>query len=177
MGNTKAGTVVYLGLGSNLDDPESQLKAALAAIGRLPGTEVLRTSRTYVSQPWGKLDQPDYLNMVAEIRTTLTPNMLLRHCKHIEHEQGRVESERWGPRQVDLDILLFGRRTIRTASLLVPHPRMWERAFVLRPLAELRPDLRSPGGLPITEVLQRPDIASQGIWPYEPARKTASHEE
>jgi 2-amino-4-hydroxy-6-hydroxymethyldihydropteridine diphosphokinase len=174
---TNAGTIAYLGLGSNLDNPESQLQVALHAIGKLPNTELLRTSRTYVSKPWGKLDQPDYLNMVAEIRTGLTPHMLLRHCKHIEQEQGRIETERWGPRQVDLDVLLFGGRTIRTASLVVPHPRMWERAFVLRPLAELRPDLKSPGGSPIIDVLRRPDIAAQGIWPYEPARKIASHEE
>jgi 2-amino-4-hydroxy-6-hydroxymethyldihydropteridine diphosphokinase len=174
---TNASTIAYLGLGSNLDDPEAQLQLALLAIGKLPGTQLLRMSRTYVSKPWGKLDQPDYLNMVAEIRTGLTPHRLLRGCKDIEHEQGRIETERWGPRQVDVDIRLFGGRTIRTTSLVVPHPRMWERAFVLRPLAELRPDLKSPTGPLITELLRRPEIASQGIWPYEPARKIAIYEE
>jgi 2-amino-4-hydroxy-6-hydroxymethyldihydropteridine diphosphokinase len=165
------GTLAYLGLGSNLDDPEAQLDAATSALARLPRTELLRKSRTYVSKPWGKLDQPDFLNMVVEIRTGLSPHTLLRHAKHIEQEQGRVESERWGPRQLDIDILLFGDRTIKTASLVVPHPRLWERAFVLRPLADIRPEMKSPDGASIREVLARSDIAAQGIWPYEPSRK------
>jgi 2-amino-4-hydroxy-6-hydroxymethyldihydropteridine diphosphokinase len=121
----------------------------------------------YVSQPWGKLDQPDFLNMVVEVRTGLSPQMLLRHCKRIEAEQGRFEGERWGPRQVDIDILMFGDRAINTPTLVVPHPRVWERAFVLRPLADLRPDLRSPDGTPVSELLRSEGIASQGIWPYE----------
>ena len=163
--------LVYLGLGSNLDDPTAQLEAAIAALAKLPRTEVLRESRTYVSKPWGKLDQPDFLNMVVEIRTGLAPETLLRHVKRIEQEQGRIESERWGPRQLDIDILLFGERTITTANLVVPHPRAWERAFVLRPLADLRPDLKSPAGESLADLLNRPDISAQGIWPYEPARK------
>jgi 2-amino-4-hydroxy-6-hydroxymethyldihydropteridine diphosphokinase len=168
------GTLAYLGLGSNLDDPESQLEVAVAAIDRLPGTRVLRQSPTYVSKPWGKLDQPDFLNLVVEIRTTLSPQSLLRHAKEIEKEQGRVESERWGARQLDIDILLFGKRTVNTANLVIPHPRMWQRAFVLRPLADLRPDLTTPDGLPIKELLSHHDIAAQGIWPYEPARKSGT---
>src|SRR6476469_625651 len=167
---------VYLGLGSNLDDPKAQIDAAIAALAKLPRTKVLRESRTYVSKPWGKLDQPDFLNMVVEIRTGLAPQTLLRHVKRIEQEQGRIESERWGPRQLDIDILLFGERTISTADLVVPHPRMWERAFVLRPLADLRPDLKSPVGESLADLLARHDIAAQGIWPYEPARKLESHE-
>jgi len=168
--------LIYLGLGSNLDDPKGQLDAAVSALAKLPRTEVLRESRTYVSKPWGKLDQPDFLNMVAEIRTGLAPQTLLRHVKRIEQQQGRIESERWGPRQLDIDILLIGQRTISTADLVVPHPRMWERAFVLRPLADLRPDLKSPAGESLADLLARPDIAAQGIWPYEPARKLESHE-
>src|SRR4051794_23796555 len=150
--------LVYLGLGSNLDDPKAQLEAAIAALAKMPRTEVLRKSRTYVSKPWGKLDQPDFLNMVVEIRTGLAPHTLLRHAKRIEQEQGRIESERWGPRQLDIDILLFGERTIDTADLVVPHPRMWERAFVLRPLADLRPDMNLPAGQLIADMLARPDI-------------------
>jgi 2-amino-4-hydroxy-6-hydroxymethyldihydropteridine diphosphokinase len=166
------GVLAYLGLGSNLDDPESQLELAVSAIDRLPGTRVLRRSRTYVSKPWGKLDQPDFLNMVVEARTTLSPQALLRHVKEIEKEQGRIDAERWGPRQLDIDILFFGKRRVTTPSLVIPHPRIWQRAFVLRPLADLMPDLTSPNGLPIKEILSSHDIAAQGIWPYESARKS-----
>jgi 2-amino-4-hydroxy-6-hydroxymethyldihydropteridine diphosphokinase len=125
----------------------------------------------YVSQPWGKIDQPDFLNMVVEIRTALAPETLLRHCKHIETEQGRIDGERWGPRPLDIDILIFNERVIRTASLIVPHPRMWQRAFVLRPLADLRPDLKSPEKIPILDLLRHEDVASQGVWPYDQGRK------
>jgi 2-amino-4-hydroxy-6-hydroxymethyldihydropteridine diphosphokinase len=171
-----SGKIAYLGLGSNMDDPRSQLELAIAAISRLPRTELLRRSPMYVSKPWGKMDQPDFLNMVVEIRTGLAPHTLLRHCKHIEAEQGRVERERWGPRELDIDILMFNDRLIRTASLIVPHPRMWQRAFVLRPLADLRPDLRSPQAISILDVLRGEELASQGIWPYGQTRKTDSHD-
>jgi 2-amino-4-hydroxy-6-hydroxymethyldihydropteridine diphosphokinase len=159
--------LTYLGLGSNLDDPQRQLESAIEAIRQLPRTKVLRRSPMYVSQPWGKLDQPDFLNMVVEVRTSLAPDSLLRYCKEIEAEHGRLEGERWGPRQLDIDILILGDRVIHTPTLEVPHARMWERAFVLRPLADLRPDLKSPDGTPITELLRRERIASQGVWPYE----------
>ena len=139
----------------------------MSAIGRLPSTKVLRASRLYASKPWGKTDQPDFLNMVLEIDTALTPHTLLKHCKHIEAEQGRVAGERWGPRPIDVDILLYGSRTLKTASLVVPHPRMWERAFVLRPLADLRPDLQGPNGAPIAMYLDSDAIAAQGVWPDE----------
>ncbi|MGA7730901.1 MAG: 2-amino-4-hydroxy-6-hydroxymethyldihydropteridine diphosphokinase [Chloroflexia bacterium] len=157
----------YLGLGSNMGDPRAQLKAAIAAIGRLPSTDVLRASPLYGSKAWGKTDQPDFLNMALEIETNMPPHTLLKHCKRIEAEQGRVPGEHWGPRPIDIDILLYGGRTVSTASLVVPHPRMWERAFVLRPLADLRPDLRAPNGAPITTYLESADIAAQGVWPAQ----------
>lgn len=169
-------TIVYLGLGSNIDDPPRQLAAAVAAIERLPSTNLLRRSPVYASKPWGKLDQPDFLNMVVEIETNLSPHTLLRHCKHIEAEQGRTEGERWGPRPVDIDILIFGNRTIRTASLVVPHPRMWDRAFVLRPLGDLKPGIASPQGRQINSLLSQPELAAQEVWRYEPAGKTISNE-
>lgn len=155
----------YLGLGSNMNDPQAQLEAAVTAIGRVPSTTVLRSSPMYASKPWGKTDQPDFVNMVVEIETGLQPHTILRHCKHIEQEQGRVAGERWGPRPVDIDILLFGKRTLRTASLVVPHPRMWDRAFVLRPLSDLRPDMTGPDGRTITEYLAGKDLTEQGVWP------------
>jgi 2-amino-4-hydroxy-6-hydroxymethyldihydropteridine diphosphokinase len=172
-----AGKIAYLGLGSNLDDPHGQLERAVAAISRLPRTELLRRSPMYVSKPWGKIDQPDFLNIVVEIRTALAPLTLLRHCKHIETEQGRTESERWGPRQLDIDILIFNERVVRTASLVLPHPRMWQRAFVLRPLADLRPDLKSPQGVSILDVLRSEGVASQGIWPYGQSREPVVHDD
>jgi 2-amino-4-hydroxy-6-hydroxymethyldihydropteridine diphosphokinase len=148
-----------------MDDPRSQVATAVAALERLPTTRVRRASPQYWSKAWGKTDQPDFLNMVVEIETTLPPHTLLKHAKHIEVEQGRIPGEHWGPRPIDIDILFYGRRTLRTASLVVPHPRIWERAFVLRPLADLRPDLRAPDGTSIPELLMRDDLANQGVRP------------
>ena len=164
--------IVYLSIGSNVSnvfgDREAQVEMAIEAIGRLPGTRMLRRSPMYETKPWGYVDQPDFLNLVLEISTTLPPHTLLRHLKHIEKEQGRQESDiRWGPRPIDLDILLYGNRQLRTASLTVPHPRMWERLFVLRPLADLRPDLRAPDGTSIADLLKQERIATQGIKPYD----------
>lgn len=161
--------IAYLALGSNMNEPHEQLAIAIRAIAKLPKTKVLRESSQYGTKAWGKTDQADFLNMVIEIETELPPHTLLRHCKHIEVEQGRTEGERWGPRPLDIDIILFGERMLKTASLVVPHPRMWERAFVLRPLADLRPDLRGPNGDTINEYLDREDIASQGVWLARPS--------
>jgi 2-amino-4-hydroxy-6-hydroxymethyldihydropteridine diphosphokinase len=159
-------SLAYLGLGSNMGDPQAQIEAALAAIDRVPTTRVLRRSPLYGSKAWGRTNQADFVNMVAEVATGLQPHTLLRHLKSIEREQGRTEGERWGPRPIDVDILLFGNRRLRTASLQVPHPRMWERAFVLRPLADLRPDLTAPDGTLLQELLTTGKIESQGVWPY-----------
>lgn len=168
--------VAYLGLGSNMNHPKAQLERAVEAIERLPATRIIRKSPLYASKPWGKLDQPDFLNMVVEIETGLSSHTLLQQCKRIEAEQGRKEGERWGPRPVDIDILLFGDKAIRTAGLVVPHPRMWERAFVLLPLANLRPDIVSPGGMAIVDALHQLHIASQEVWLYEPAREPVINE-
>jgi len=130
---------VYIGLGANLGDREAALRAALAAIGALPGTRVLRVSPLYRSAPVDA-GGPDYLNAVAELATTLAPEALLRALQAIEHAAGRERPYRNAPRTLDLDILWFGRREIATAELTVPHPRMAERAFVLRPLADLVPE-------------------------------------
>lgn len=168
--------VAYLGLGSNMNDPERQIESALSAISGLPSTTLLRTSPLYSSKPWGKTDQPDFVNIVAEISTGLDPNSLLRHAKQIEAEQGRTEGERWGPRPVDIDILLYGDRRLRSDILTIPHIRMWERRFVLQPLADLRPDLISPDGRTINDLLSHADIASQGLWRIIDSGKTG-HEE
>jgi 2-amino-4-hydroxy-6-hydroxymethyldihydropteridine diphosphokinase len=159
-------TTAYLGLGSNMGDRIEQLEAAFASIARIPATRIVQKSPVYESKAWGKTDQADFLNMAVAIATTLDPQQLLRHCKDIETRQGRVPGEKWGPRPIDLDILLFGGRRLKTDSLVVPHPHMWERAFVLRPLADIAPGILHDDGTPISEWLQKKDIAAQEVNPY-----------
>lgn len=164
-------TLAYLGLGSNMGDREAQIEAALKAIGVLPSTRVLRASPLYESAPWGPVEQPNYLNMVVEVETGLDPRALLEGCKEIERKQGRLDGERWGPRPIDIDILLYGDETLKFSGLKVPHPRMWARRFVLLPLADLRPDLAAPDGRPIEEILGDVHIAEQGVWRHDDPRK------
>lgn len=164
---TTTNTIAYLGMGTNMGDREAQLDAALAAIAKIPATTLLRESPIYESKPWGKTDQPDFLNMVVEISTQLEPHTLHRHLETIERNMGREEGgEKWGPRPIDIDLLLFGTRTLKTASLVVPHPRMWDRHFVLRPLADLNPDLTAPDGTTISRLLESEQIKTQGLSPY-----------
>jgi 2-amino-4-hydroxy-6-hydroxymethyldihydropteridine diphosphokinase len=159
--------IAYLGLGSNLGDREKTLSMALEAIERFPTARVLRVSPLYSSEPWGPVEQCDFLNIVAEISTSLAPQDLLKLCKDTEKALGRVDSVRWGPRAVDIDILLYDDLTLKTDTLQIPHASMWDRAFVLKPLADLRPDLRDPGGRPIIDVLESPEIARQGVWLHD----------
>ncbi len=134
---------VYLSLGSNLGDRAEHLRAALAA---LPSDRliVVRVSSVYETAPVDKLDQPDFLNVAAEIQTTLFPMQLLSRTQRIERALGRRRFVEKGPRTVDIDILLYGDSVIRSPQLVVPHPRMHLRRFVLEPMAELAPDLRHP---------------------------------
>jgi len=137
---------VYIGLGGNLDDPAAQIRAALAALDRIPGTRVLAASPLYRSPAWGPVPQPAYLNAVAELETALAPDALLHELLAIERALGRDRSEaRYGPRRIDLDLLLFANRSIDAPGLRVPHPRLAQRAFVLVPLVELAPALEVPG--------------------------------
>ena len=130
---------MFIGLGANLGDRKAALRAALAAIGQLPDTQVLRVSPLYGSAPVDA-GGPDYMNAVAELSTTLSPQALLLALQTIEQAAGRERPYRNAPRTLDLDILWFGEQVIATAELTVPHPRMAERAFVLLPLADLVPD-------------------------------------
>ena len=131
---------LYIGLGSNLAEPVQQLDAALVALTQLPQTRLVASSAYYCSAPLGPSDQPRYTNAVAHLETTLAPHALLDHLQAIELHQGRQrKAERWGPRTLDLDILLFGERIIDDARLRVPHYHMQARPFVLLPLAELCP--------------------------------------
>ncbi len=135
----------YIGLGSNLQGPRRQLEQALDELAALPHSRLLKASGFYLSPPLGPADQPDYLNAVALLETDLAPLALLDRLQALEHAQGRVRTRRWGPRTLDLDLLLYGRRRIDHPRLTVPHPGIDERDFVLKPLAEIAPRLEVPG--------------------------------
>ena len=135
----------YIGLGSNLADPQAQVERALRALAQLPDTRLARRSRLYRSAPWGRADQPEFVNAVAELQTELTPRELLDALLAIERAAGRErDATRWGPRVLDLDILVYGDRVIDEHGLHVPHPHLHERAFALLPLAEIAPHLVIP---------------------------------
>lgn len=137
----------YVGLGSNLDGPAKRLCRAFEALAALPATALIARSSLYRSAPMGPADQPDYVNAVAALDTELAPEALLDALQAIERTQGRVRGpERWGPRTLDLDLLLYGQRRIDTPRLQVPHPGLGERNFVLYPLQEIAPELRLPDG-------------------------------
>jgi 2-amino-4-hydroxy-6-hydroxymethyldihydropteridine diphosphokinase len=132
----------------------------------LPATRVVRYSRLYRTSPWGPVtDQPDYANAVAEVETELKPGALLSALQAMEIAHARVRRVRWGPRTLDLDLLLYDGLTMSTTELTLPHSRLTERAFVLVPLAELAPHLRVPGAGVVAELLARVDVA--GITPWE----------
>lgn len=132
---------MFLGLGSNLGDREARIRAALDRLAALPGTTVVRTSRVVETPPWGVTDQPPFLNAAAEIRTGLAPPDLLRAVKRIEREVGRVPTYRWGPREIDIDLLLYGDRRVDEPGLVLPHPHILERPFVWEPLSEIAPEV------------------------------------
>lgn len=138
-------TTVYLSLGGNLGDPASAMGAALRILDAEPTTAVVAVSSLYRTPPWGKTDQPDFLNAAAEVETELSPRGLLELCLEAERRLKRVRQERWGPRLIDIDILVFGDLVVHESGLEIPHPRMLERAFVLAPLAEIAPDFEMQG--------------------------------
>ena len=156
--DAEGGVSVFIGLGANLGDRKATLRTALAAIGQLPGTQLLRVSPLYGSAPVDA-GGPDYLNAVAELATTQAPQALLQALQTIEQSAGRERPYRNAPRTLDLDILWFGGEVIATPDLTVPHPRMTERAFVMRPLADLVPERVG------ADLLQA--VASQDIHPLE----------
>ena len=137
--------VATIGLGANLDDPAAQVEYALAELDRLPHTRLVARSPLYASAPVGYVDQPDFINAVAQVETGLAPRVLLAALLDIEHRHGRERSFRNAPRTLDLDLLLYGGARFHEPGLALPHPRMHERAFVLRPLADIAPDAVIPG--------------------------------
>ena len=133
--------VCYLALGSNQKHPERQLRRAIHSIKALQSTAVTKVSSFYWFKAWGLHSQQDFCNAVIEITTVLPPRLLLKSCQKIEKKQGRVRRKRWGPRTLDIDILFYGKQVIQSRDLIIPHPQMHLRDFVLVPLRELNPTI------------------------------------
>lgn len=136
----------YLGLGSNLKSPSRQLSRAVNSLRKLPQTQLVQSSKLYLSHPLGVRAQPSYLNQVILLQTTLSPLKLLQACQSIEAQQQRIRKQRWGARTIDIDILLYDSKIIHLKNLQIPHPEMHKRDFVLLPLLEIAPDLHLPQG-------------------------------
>jgi 2-amino-4-hydroxy-6-hydroxymethyldihydropteridine diphosphokinase len=145
MTNTTPSGYAFIAIGSNLANPAQQVLNAFTAIAALPGTTLCSRSALYLTAPVGYADQPDFINAVTHIRTTLTPHQLLNALLEIEHQFGRERTFRNAPRVIDLDLLLYDDVQQHDVGLTLPHPRMHERAFVLAPLTEIAPDIVIPG--------------------------------
>jgi 2-amino-4-hydroxy-6-hydroxymethyldihydropteridine diphosphokinase len=154
---------VYVGLGSNLDQPPQQIRRALQVLGRVPDTQLLRHSRLYRSRPLGPVAQADFCNAVAALQTRLSAVAFHTGLRALELSLGRDPvGERWGPRLIDLDLLVYADLRIDLPELTVPHPGMAARNFVLLPLLEVAPELIIPGLGPVRELAAK--IGSDGIW-------------
>ena len=145
----------YIGLGSTLDNPKGHVRQALEDLKTLPQSQLLLASKLYLSKPVGPQDQDDFINAVVLLATTLEPLALLDELQAIEHRHQRVRERHWGPRTLDLDLLLFGHQSIQHPRLTVPHAELSQRDFVIGPLLELCPDLALPNGTMIQELLQQ----------------------
>ncbi len=148
---------VFLGLGANIGDRENNLREAIARLKASPGVNLRRQSRVYQTEPVGVTDQPEFLNMVVEVEVPdeIDARDLLTLVKRIETEVGRRQRERWGPREIDIDVLLLDNEQVVEDDFEIPHPRMWERAFVLAPMAELEPELKTPSGETVAQAAAR----------------------
>jgi len=145
--------LAYIGIGSNLDGPREQVRNAIELLDRLPGCHVLRQSSIYQSAPFGPVAQDDFMNAVVALETAVPPDILLACLKEIERAQGRdLRAERWGPRVIDLDILVYADQMLDLPGLQVPHPGIAERNFVLLPLREIAPDLVIPRLGPVADI-------------------------
>ena len=146
--------ISFIGLGSNLENPQQQVSTAFKALSALPQTKLEAQSALYRSKAVGPGKQPDYINAVAKLSTSLNPEQLLCELQAIEQQHHRLRLERWGPRTLDLDILLYGKQIINTERLTVPHPEIKHRSFVLYPLAEICPQLKLPDGTNVQQLLE-----------------------
>lgn len=158
-------TLAYIAIGSNLASPLEQVNAAVQALGDIPQTRVVALSSFYRTPPLGPQDQPDYLNAAIALETALSAEALLDNTQRIELQQGRVrKEERWGPRTLDLDIMLFGDAVINTERLTVPHYDMKRRGFMLWPLFEIAPDLIFPDGESLSALLTQLNAEKPAKW-------------
>jgi len=158
-------TLAYIAIGSNLASPLEQVNAAITALGAIPHSQIVARSALYRTPPLGPQDQPDYLNAAVALETTLDADTLLDHTQRIELAQGRVrKAERWGPRTLDLDIMLFGDEVINTPRLTVPHYDMHNRGFMLWPLFEIAPEVLFPDGTPLACVLTQCGAPKPALW-------------
>ncbi|MFV7477428.1 2-amino-4-hydroxy-6-hydroxymethyldihydropteridine diphosphokinase [Enterobacter pseudoroggenkampii] len=158
-------TLAYIAIGSNLASPLEQVNAAVQALGEIPQSKIVAVSSFYRTPPLGPQDQPDYLNAAVVLETALDAETLLDNTQRIELQQGRVrKAERWGPRTLDLDIMLFGHETINTERLTVPHYDMKNRGFMLWPLFEVAPDLIFPDGTSLKSILDNLNAEKPARW-------------
>jgi 2-amino-4-hydroxy-6-hydroxymethyldihydropteridine diphosphokinase len=146
--------LAYIGLGSNLNEPKQQIKMAVMALHGTKDIEVINLSSLYQSPPVDDSKQPDYINAIAQVDTHLTPLELLYVCQDIETKQHRIREKKWGARTIDLDIIIYGVQVVASKQLIIPHPEMMNRAFVLIPLAELEDDLKVPVLGPIQDLIE-----------------------
>jgi 2-amino-4-hydroxy-6-hydroxymethyldihydropteridine diphosphokinase len=153
--------IAHIGLGSNLGGKRAMVAAAVTALAGLPGVRVVRRSADYSTPPWGNLDQDFFVNACAVLDTELSPIDLLRACGTIETQLGRRRQRKWEPRLIDIDLLDYDGMVVDTPELVLPHPLMLQRAFVLTPLAEIAPELRI-GAMTVKEALAQCD--ARGIW-------------
>jgi 2-amino-4-hydroxy-6-hydroxymethyldihydropteridine diphosphokinase len=164
-----AGSSACIGVGSNLDEPERQVRRAIDALARIPHSRVAKTSRFFRTAPWGDVAQPDFVNAAVELETSLSPRALLDALLAIERAHGRRrDGARWGPRVIDLDILLYDDRIVDEPGLRIPHPRLAERAFALLPLADLDADRIVPGVGRVRDLVAAVD--ARGCVPIDAAR-------
>lgn len=152
-------TFAYVALGSNLDDPCVQVEHGFEALAALPGTALSARSRLFRTPPWGFVEQPDFINAVARVETSLPPRQLLAALLDVESRAGRVRGVRNGPRVLDLDLLLYDDLRLDEPGLVIPHPRLHERAFVLLPLADIAPELVVPGYGRVADLLSGVDAS------------------
>ncbi|WP_096156033.1 MULTISPECIES: 2-amino-4-hydroxy-6-hydroxymethyldihydropteridine diphosphokinase [Bacillus] len=169
--------VVYIALGSNIGERHETLKSTIELIDSHLDIELLKCSSIYETEPVGYVEQPSFLNMVIKVKTNLSAIDTLTFLQHVEHNFGRKREEKWGPRTLDLDILLYNQENIETDVLIVPHPRMWERSFVLVPLIEIADEQDIPKYIDKKTLLELQDREGVQVWKPKSGEDEFGHTE